>query len=176
MIPLEVEEIGQLQMGIWKLSRDPDVLPLHNLCFCLGIDQPNTPPGRRKGNKYFIIYWSLRKLNKTYKDKLIYLPSIVRYGKASTRELGLDEALVVFKCLVQFLSKCFMCRFRKHAVRSNYKYMSLQPSKKNIQIIESNTIYIPSFIKKCYDTPRFLQTNVQDSKNFERRNREWDRE
>lgn len=44
MIPLEVEEIDQLQMSILKLSRDPDVPPPHNLCFYQEIDQPDTSP------------------------------------------------------------------------------------------------------------------------------------
>lgn len=46
MIPLEVEEIGQPQMSILKLSRDPDVLPPHNLCFYQGTDQPDRLPGK----------------------------------------------------------------------------------------------------------------------------------
>lgn len=44
MIPLEVEEIDQPQKGTLRLSTDPDVLPLHNLCFCQGIDQPDKSP------------------------------------------------------------------------------------------------------------------------------------
>lgn len=44
MIPLEAEEIDQTQKGTLRPSTEPDVQPLHNLCFCQGIDQPDKLP------------------------------------------------------------------------------------------------------------------------------------
>ena len=48
----------------------------------------------------------------------------MRYGKTSPRKFRLDKALVVFKCLVQLLSKCFMCRLGKHTVSTNEANLS----------------------------------------------------
>lgn len=64
--------------------------------------------------------------------KYVYLSCIVRYSKTSTGKLRFDKALVVFECLIQLLSKCFMCRFRKHAVLSNQTKMSTKKKKKNL--------------------------------------------
>lgn len=44
MPPPEVEEINLPQTGILRLSRDPGVLPPHNLCFYQGTDQPGRSP------------------------------------------------------------------------------------------------------------------------------------
>lgn len=55
---------------------------------------------------------------KKRKEKRVYLPCIMGYGKIGTRKLRLDEPFIIFECLVQFLSKRFMCGFGKHTTYS----------------------------------------------------------
>lgn len=108
MIPQVKVEIDLPQTGILMLSRDPDALPRHNPCFYQGTDQPDMLPERL--NKFQHNYQYLASnLTVTCNPKDSYLSSIMRNSKTSTRKLRFNEALVIFECRVQFLSKCFVC-------------------------------------------------------------------
>jgi len=76
------------------------------------------------------------------KTKYIYLASIMGYGKTSPRKLRFDEALVVFECLIQFLSKCFVCRLRKHTVSHREANKSNQIKEFKQRLILNSIIYI----------------------------------
>lgn len=58
------------------------------------------------------------KNQKVFILKRTYISSIMTNGEVRTSQLWLGETLVVLKCLIKLLCKCFMCWSRKHTAET----------------------------------------------------------
>lgn len=109
-----MEGKGLLQKDISKHPVSLDVQEPHSPCSCPKIGQTDIAPGKKikkkMCNKTEIqdILAAHACHNRCF-DNQPYLSSIMANGEICAGQFWFYKTLVIFKCLIQFVRKCFMC-------------------------------------------------------------------